>query len=102
MAADILRCGVDDDVGTEVNRPGQADTHGVVDDEGYPVFVGDLGESIKVRDVQPGVSDGLDKDATGLFGYLVFKCRWVVCIGKRDRSPEFREGLAEEFMRSPP
>ena len=67
VTADELGCGVDDDVGTMLQRTEQIrGAEGVVDDNRQTVLLGDLGDSVDVGDVGVGVAERLEIDDRGV------------------------------------
>src|SRR5512139_4085753 len=65
MSTDILCCRVNNDIHTIVNRPNQADTNRIVDNEGNARLMRYPGDSLKVRHIQLGITNGLGKDSPG-------------------------------------
>lgn len=67
VAADKLGCGVDDDVGTMLQRTEQIrGAEGVVDDNRQAMLLGDLGDGVDVGDVGVGVTERLEIDDRGV------------------------------------
>ena len=66
VAANELGCGVDDDVGTMLQRTEQIrGAEGVIDDNRQTVLLGDLGDGVDVGDVGVGVAERLEIDDRG-------------------------------------
>lgn len=69
MAVDVLGHGVDDNVGTVVERVLDVGAHeGVVDDDENAMAVGDLGNGLDIDQAEGGVGGGLDPDELSLIG----------------------------------
>jgi len=68
VAADPLGGGVDHDIGTVLDGVEEvaARAKGVIDHEGDAGLLGNLGDGLKVGDVELGVSNGLDVNGLGL------------------------------------
>mmetsp|Transcript_10221 Transcript_10221/g.46890 ORF Transcript_10221/g.46890 Transcript_10221/m.46890 type:complete len:402 (+) Transcript_10221:3891-5096(+) len=96
VAADPLGEGGDDDVRAEVEAPGQVrGGEGAVHDEGHVVVVGNLGDGLKVADLERGVGHGLAEDGAGL---VVNRCPdvlGVVHVDEPDGDAEGGEDVVE-------
>lgn len=69
VAVDVLRDGVDDDVGAVVERVLHVGAHeGVVDDDEDAMAMGDVDDGADVDQAEGGVGGGLDPDELGLVG----------------------------------
>ena len=70
MAAEELRGGVDDDVGTVFDGPDEVrSAEGVVDDERDVMRMSKFRQCVDVRDVGVRVAEGLDEDGSRIILY---------------------------------
>ena len=98
MSPDVLGGRVNDDVGTMLDRPDQSNTGGVVDDQRNAVLVGDLGNSLEVRDVQLRISHRFQIDGAGLRSDGVLERRQVGGIYELYLPSQMRESVVEKLI----
>ena len=99
VAADELGCGVDDDVGTMLQRTEQIrGTEGVVDDNRQTVLLGDLGDGVDVGDVGVGVAERLEIDDRGAVLDGALDLFQVMRIDKRGLDAKLGERMLQQVV----
>ena len=99
MAADELGCGVNDDVGTMLQRTEQIrGAEGVVDDNRQTVLLGDLGDGVDVGDVGVGVAERLEIDDRGVVLDGTLDLFQVMGIDKRGLDAKLGERMLQQVV----
>ena len=99
MAADELGCGVDDDVGTMLQRTEQIrGAEGVIDDNRQTVLLGDLGDGVDVGDVGVGVAERLEIDDCGVVLDGTLNLVQVMGIDKRGLDAKLGERMLQQVV----
>ena len=99
VATDELGCGVDDDVGTVLQRTEQIrGTEGVVDDNRQTVLLGDLGNGVDVGDVGVGVAERLEIDDRGVVLDGTLDLVQVMGIDKRGLDAKLGERVLQQVV----
>ena len=99
VAANELSCGVDDDVGTMLQRTEQIrGAEGVVDDDWQAMLLGDLGDSVDVGNVGVGVTERLEVNDRGVVLDGALDLVQVVGIDKRGLDAKLRERMLQQVV----
>ena len=99
MAADELGCGVDDDVGTMLQRAEQIrGAESVVDDNRQTVLLGDLGDGVDVGDVGVGVAERLEIDDRGVVLDGALDLVQVMSVDKRGLDAKLGERMLQQVV----
>lgn len=93
MSVDPLGGTVNDNVCSVFDRANKVSTSakGVVNDEGDPIVVCDLGDGLEIRNVVLGVTNTLNVDALGLAVDCLGKVRCLVALDKVGGDAHARE-----------